>query len=258
METGNRIRLRGWKIVFLGGLLYLAFLAVSIPAPVIARQIERQTGERVLFSREKGTLWSGTADMSIADAHGATPQRAGAVSWQFRAADLLLGRFSFKLELADTDAMANGTLRLGIGGVRLKDVKAEIPANWLANFYSALAAWQPTGKLLVEAADYGFASNAITGHAVLRWQNAGSALAAQPFGNYRVNLDGKSQGVAIDLSTEQGVLELSGAGSWSRQAGLAFDGIARKNAGAEGLDAFLRAAIGPAQGDGTHVIRIRG
>lgn len=258
MEAGNRIRLRGWKIVFLGGLLYLAFLAVSIPATLIAKQIERYAGGRVLFSSEKGTLWSGTADMLIADANGATPHRVGAVSWRFRAADLLLGQFGFNLELADTDVMAKCTFRQGIGGVRLKDVKAEIPANLLTGFHSGLASWRPTGKLLVEASDFGFASNAMTGHAIVRWLNASSALSAQPFGKYRVNLQGKSQGIAIALSTEQGMLELSGAGNWNRQTGLTFDGIARKNAGAEGLDAFLHAAMGPAQGDGTHVVRIRG
>jgi len=258
MEAGYRIRLRGWKIVFLGGLFYLAFLAASIPASVIARQIERQAGERVLFSSEQGTLWSGTADMLIADANGgAIPQRVGAVSWRFRAADLWLGQLGFNLELADTDVMAKGTLRQGMSGLRLRDVKAEIPVGWLTGFHSALATWRPTGKLLVEASDFDFASNAITGHAIVRWLNASSALAARPFGSYRLNLEGKSQGIAIALSTEQGVLELSGAGNWNRQAGLTFDGIARKNAGAEGLDEFLRAAMGTTQGDGSHVIRIR-
>lgn len=257
MERGNAAPLSGGKILLLGGLLYLVFLVAAIPAGVIARQVEKLTAKSVLLSNEQGTLWHGTADISIAAANRAAPRRLGSVSWRFRPADLLVGKLGFMLEFADRDALAEGVLRLGVGGVQCKDVKAEIPADWLARQHGALAAWQPGGKLVLETADFSFASGEIVGRAALRWLNASSALAAQPLGSYRANLEGKAQGVAIALATEQGALDLSGTGNWSRQEGLAFDGIARTRAGAAGLDPLLR-VLGPAQSDGAHLIRIRG
>lgn len=249
--------LSGRKILFLGGLIYLVFLAAFIPSGIIARQIERQTGERILFSSEKGTLWNGAADILIIDANGAISRRLGSVSWRFRAVDLLVGKVGFNFEFADKDVMAEGVLRPGVGSVQFKDVKAELPAYWLARFHGALSLWQPGGKLVLNAMDFGFTADDITGKGALRWLNASSALVAEPLGNYRVNLEGKGQGIALSLATEQGLLDLSGVGNWSRQDGLTFDGMARKHAGADGLDEFLQ-IIGPAQGDGTHVIRIRG
>ncbi len=249
--------LSGRKILFFGGLFYLAFLVASIPTGIVARQIERQTDKRILLGSEKGTLWKGSADILIVDPNGAVPRRLGSASWRFRAADLLGGKLGFDLEIADRGVMAKGVVGLGAGGVRIKDAKAEIQAGWLARFHGALATLRPGGRIVFDATDFSFTPGGFAGRAELRWLNASSALTAQPLGNYRADLEGKAQGVSFSLATEQGVLDLSGAGNWSRRGGLAFDGIARKRADAVGLDALLR-IMGPAQSDGAYLIRVRG
>src|SRR5574340_930317 len=96
----------------------------------------------------------------------------------------------------------------------------------------------------------------IDGTATLRWRDAVSGRLNRPLGSYRADLEGTDRGVAIELSTEGGALELQGSGLWRTQDGLNFSGLARPApAGRAELERLL-SLIGPAQADGSRAIRI--
>jgi general secretion pathway protein N len=253
MEEQRPFRLR-WPHYLLAALVYLALLLAWAPASLLAWALPRFTQQAVWLDQAEGSVWHGRAGVLLWAEAGA--DELGRVDWQLRPLDLLGGRLGYRLQFAGTGVDAAATLRAGVQGGELREVRAELPASLLAQFVPDLAPWQPGGSLALQAEHLAFGRDRVEGTAVLRWRDAVSGQVSQPLGSYRADLDGTEQGLAIKLSTEGGALVLQGSGLWRPQHGLDFRGLARPTPASRGALDGLLGLLGPAQADGSRAIRI--
>lgn len=254
MEDQKPFRLR-WPHYALAALVYFALLLAWAPASLLASALPRFTQQAVWLEQPQGSVWNGRAAGLRVQVEGNT-QQLGSLNWQLRPLDLFAGRLGYRLQLAGAGIDATATLRAGVRGGELREVRAELPAGMLGRFSPDLDLWQPGGRLALEAGSLAFVRGRIDGKATLRWLDAVSGRVRQPLGSYRADLEGTDQGLAIKLSTEGGALVLQGAGLWRPQGGLNFSGLARPTpASRVELDGLL-GLIGPAQADGSRAIRV--
>ena len=254
MEERQSFRLR-WPHYLLAVLMYLALLLAWAPASLLGWALPRFTRQAAMLEQPQGTLWNGSAAGLQVQAAG-RPQQLGRVDWRLRPPDLLAGRLGYRLQLAGAGIDATATLRAGLLGTELREVRAELPASLLGQFSPDLALWQPGGRLAVEAERLAIGRSRADGKATLRWRDAVSGRVNQPLGSYRADLEGTDQGLAIKLSTEGGALVLQGAGLWDATRGLSFNGLARAAPASRAQLDGLLSLVGPAQADGSRAIRI--
>lgn len=247
-------RLR-WPHFLLAVLVYLALLLAWAPASLLAWALPRFTQQVVWLDQAEGSVWRGQAGVRVQPAAGPELQ-LGRANWQFRPLDLFAGRLGYQLELAGAGIDAVATLRAGGQGGALQDVRAELPARMLGQFWPDLALLQPGGRVVLQASSLAFGRDKVDGQATLRWLDAASGRMDQALGNYRAELEGTDQGLAIKLSTEGGALVLQGTGQWTPQGGLKFLGTARPAPDSRTELEGLLSLIGPAQADGSRAIRI--
>lgn len=254
MAEQKPFRLR-WPHAVLAVLVYFVLLLAWAPASLLAWALPRFTQQAAWLEQPQGSVWHGSAAGLRLDAQGRSTQ-LGRVDWRWRPLDLFAGRLGYRLRLGGAGVDAGATLRAGMQGGELREVRAELPAGLLAGFSPDLALWQPGGRLVLEAERLAFGKNGAEGKATLRWRDAVSGRVKQPLGTYRADLEGKDQGVAIKLSTEAGALVLQGAGLWNPTGGFRFFGQARPTPASRAeLDGLL-SLMGPAQADGSRAIRI--
>lgn len=254
MAEQKPFRLR-WPHILLAVVVYLALLLAWAPASLLAWALPRFTQQAVWLERPHGSVWHGQAAGLRLQVAG-TARQLGRVNWQLRPLDLLGGRLGYRLQLAGAGIDAAMTLRAGVAGGELREVRAELPASLLGELSPDLALWQPGGRLALQGERLAFERSGVEGRATLRWRDAVSGRVNQPLGSYRAELEGTERGLAIELSTEAGALVLQGSGNWNGRRGMVFNGTARAAPASRAQLDGLLSLIGPAQADGSRAIRI--
>ena len=121
-------------LIALGVGAYLAFVLTTLPASIVASQIESHGLTAVSSS---GTVWEGRL---LGLRSGTTP--LGDVSWQLQPSKLLLGTLAAHVELARPDGFARGRLAAQLGGdLQVSDADLALPLAALAAV-GAPAGWQ--------------------------------------------------------------------------------------------------------------------
>ena len=248
-----------WAI---GGSLLGALLGVIVFAPAawLAQAVSSASGERVLLADARGTLWSGSAVLVLTGGPGS------------RDASALPGRLAWTLGWRGTsfDVLAshacclNGTLavklRPGFGRVSATLLPTagwvgQWPSAWLAGLGTPWNTLQLGGVarlvspgMTVEAVQGRWR---VDGRAELELVNVSSRLSTLPtLGSYRLSVSGDAANAGtaqLNLSTLEGALQLSGAGS-SGAGKLRFRGEARAQAADEAALSNLLNIIGRRDG----------
>lgn len=255
MADRKPFRLR-WPHYLLAVLAYLALLLAWAPASLLAWALPQLTRQAAWLDQAQGSVWRGEAAGVRVQAATGPELQLGHLRWRLRPLDLFAGRLGYRLELAGAGIDAVGVLRAGAKGTELRDVRAELPGNWLVQLSPDLGLWQPGGRLVFETSHLVFKREGVDGGATLRWRDAVSGRVRLPLGSYRADIEGTDNTFGLKLTTESGPLFLHGSGKWNHQRGMTFNGTARAapDNRAE-LDGLL-SLIGPAQADGSRAIRI--
>ena len=241
----------------LAALVYLGLLLAWAPASLLAWALPQVSHEAVWLERAEGSVWRGQAAGLVLRLGSNPALQLGQVSWQVRPQDIFAGRLGYRLQVAGADIQAASVLRAGLGGIELRETRAELPASWLGQVSPDIELWQPGGKLLFETASLAFGRDGTAaGEATLRWRNAASGRVRRPLGSYLADLQGTRSGFEIKLSTEAGPLQLQGSGLWSPGGGMSFFGLARPAPDSRTELEGLLSLIGPAQANGSRAIRI--
>jgi general secretion pathway protein N len=227
-----------WAIAgaVLGALIGVVAFA---PASWLTGAVASASGERLLLADARGTVWSGSAVPVLTGGPGSRDAAAlpGRLSWT-------LGWRGAGLEVRATQACClNGVLTLRVNpGLSRWTVTLVPPPGWIGQWPSAWLGglgtpWntlQLGGSLRLLSP--GFSLEWIAG----RWRadgsldielvNASSRLSTlETLGNYRLRLVGDPANAGqptLNLSTQDGALQLSGDGSWG-PGGVRFRGEAR-------------------------------
>ena len=251
---------RRWALagVALGALV--ALLALP-PAAWLARAVASASGERLLLADARGTAWAGSAVLVLAGGPGSRDAAAlpGRLHWR-----LGLDGAALALTLRQ-DCCTERPLALrvvpGFGRLQLElpppapGTPPELghwPMQALAGLGTPWNTLAPRGTLAL--ASPGFTAESaqgrwrFSGRLDLALRGTGSRLSTLPsLGDYRLVLQGRDDGhAALQLSTDQGALLLSGDGEWAPR--LRFRGQASAAPGAEGALSNLLNIIGRRQG----------
>ena len=244
------------------GSLIGALLGVIVFAPAawLAQTVSSASGERVLLADARGTLWSGSAVLVLTGGPGSRDASAlpGRLVWT-----LGWRGTSFDL-LAAHDCCLNGTvavrLRPGFGRMSATLLPTagwvgQWPSAWLAGLGTPWNTLQLGGVarlmspgMTVEAVQGRWL---VDGRAELELVNVSSRLSTLPtLGSYRLSVSGDAANAGtaqLNLSTQEGALQLSGAGS-SGAGKLRFRGEARAQAADEAALSNLLNIIGRRDG----------
>src|SRR5665213_156419 len=192
----------------LGIAAYLAFLAASVPAGLIARRID---GTSMRISEARGTGWSGSARLELTLPSG--PLTVDEMAWRFQPARLLTGHLAFAVHVRSP---GEGTLEIarGFGGWEARGLAWKGDAAALAAVSPLVATWRPQGQLGITAPRLAWNGREARGSARIEWHDAAVALAdVHPLGTYRVDVEAAGGPAKIALATLDGVLQAKGSGT---------------------------------------------
>lgn len=222
-----------WAWAFAGGVVGTVLAALMFaPAQWLARAVNAVAQGRMLLSDSTGTLWSGSARLTLTGGAGSRDavRLPGRVQWT-----LAPGWGTLKVALlADCCTPQPVALELAPAwqGWRLQVMRSQSswPASLLAGLGTPWNTLQAQGNLVVDTPGLTLAASldrwSLQGEAQLQALDLQSRLSTlRPLGSYQLRLTGGAQ-PALALTTMRGDLQLTGQGRWT--AGhLRFEGEAR-------------------------------
>jgi general secretion pathway protein N len=234
-----RIR-RSALYVALGSAVYLAWLVATIPATWIAQRIARASHGVLELRAPIGTAWAGRGQL-FARTHAGGLVDLGALRWDALPARLAAGRFAANLWLGGAPKPL--TVEWSVAGVTLRGLQVDFPAAVLTGFVPELDALDPQGRVAIRSDDLRLDDRSVLGLGEIEWRGVRLAPAnGLALGSHFAKLRGGGAKVDFELGSTEGPLRLSGAGTWSRDSGLAVTGIVTHEANAPPeLVRFLRA-----------------
>lgn len=251
---------RRWSVA--GALIGLTIaLVVFAPASWLARALASATNEHLLIVDTRGSIWNGSGVLVLTGGPGSRDASAlpGRLHWRMRVKGLGLQL------VARQDCCINGDLLLGIkpgfGQLLLSvdsqsDWLARLPADLLSGLGTPWNTLQLGGSLRLSARELKL--EWVQG----RWRQFGDlhldllnlssrVSTVAPLGSYRLSLsaDAANPGVStLRLTTLEGALQLSGAGTLSSSGKSRFTGEAGAAPGREEALNNLLNIIGRRQG----------
>lgn len=221
-----------WTWALAGALSGLVCaLLVFAPAHWLAAAVQQASHGRVLLSDARGTVWSGSAQLSLTGGAGSVDSTTlpSRVQWQIGL------RWDRAVASLSASCCTPGPLSLELmprwGGVEVSfmDGQSSWPAALLAGLGTPWNTVQPAGLLVLSSQGLSVAlvqgRILIVGRAQLEARDLSSRLSTlHPLGSYRLTLQGGAS-PGLELGTLTGSLQLSGNGRWVGSR-LHFEGTA--------------------------------
>jgi general secretion pathway protein N len=260
-QAWARSRAAGLRWAVAGAIVGTIVAGVAFaPATWLAQAVASASGERLLLSDARGTVWSGSAVPVLTGGPGSRDASAlpGRLAWT-------IGLAGAGLEVRATQACClNGTVLLNLHpGLSRWTATLVPPAGWVGEWPSAwLAGLGTPWNTLQLGGSFRLVSPGFTLEWVAgRWRVAGQAdielvdassrlSTLDALGSYRLRLVGDPANAGqpqVSLSTQSGALKLSGAGTFG-PGGVRFRGEARAEKGDELVLANLLNIIGRRDG----------
>lgn len=243
-------------LVVLGLVAFAVILALTVPATFIASQVNTAMPGQVAIESAQGNLFDGQARVRLA------PLGAGVViervQWRFKPERLADGRLAF-----DTTASSGGfeaKMELSRTGSRwhVRDLQIDGDASGFATVFPILRSYQFSGPVTASAASLDGDDQQVFGDVKIEWKYAATSLSPmRPLGSYRAQWHADGTTGTISLSTLDGPLRLSGAGTTAIPPRLDFSGEAGADASAALVLEPLLDQIGPRKPNGARAIEIR-
>lgn len=219
------------------GVLVGAVLATLVFAPArwLSAVLNQASGGRTLLEDARGTLWNGSATLTLSG--GAGSQDAATLPsrliWRLRP-----GASGITLALTAPCCLQQPWVwqvqpRWGGGSVRMSDAPSTWPAELLSGLGTPFNTLALSGKLALQPSALHISWVAgrlqLAGQLALQMQDISSRMSTlQPLGSYQLNLVGGAT-PNLQLTTLSGPLQLSGSGQWVG-GHLRFTGEATANA----------------------------
>lgn len=240
--------MRRWIVA--GALLFVAFLAASLPAGVLAPAL----APHATLVNPRGTVWRGGAE-ALALKILPVELRLPDFRWDMRLARLWRGELAVDARFGAAAEPSRAILVAGFSGRAAEDVRVTLPAGPVLQALPLADLWRPGGELRLQAKRLAFADGSISGDAELDWLDASVRLSpVTPLGSYRLLATGAGGGARFRVETARGPLLVAGAGDWSPKAGGRFAGSARAEAGFQDRLALLLTLMGKRDPAGAYAI----
>lgn len=210
-----------WRWAVAGAVAGLLLaLPLFLPASWLAQRVSVASGGHVQLRDARGTIWNGSARVVLTGGPGSSDAAALPTRMDWRLRPSLTG---LRVQLTSpccTPAPIEMAWRPGWGGAKLQvaDGQSQWPASLLAGLGTPWNTLQLDGdltlrtqSLLLEWAEGRLAMNGRAEVTADRMASRVSTL--RPLGSYRLAVSGGAL-PALQLSTLEGALQLSGSGQW--------------------------------------------
>ena len=195
-------------------------LVVFAPARWLAASVERLTGDKILLSDPRGTVWNGSARVILTGGPGSTDAAAlpGRVGWTLQARwDGLAGALRAECCTARPIPL-RARWRWGGMAAQVGDSVSRWPASVTAGLGTPWNTLQFDGELQLTtqglSVEWVEGRPVIAGRAELLALRVASRLSTlRPMGSYRITVQGGTP-ATLRLETLEGSLQLSGTGQW--------------------------------------------
>jgi general secretion pathway protein N len=211
-----------------GGVIYLAALVATAPAPWVARAVERASAQKLQLRAPAGSLWAGSGRL-YAMQRGGPSVDLGVLRWKTAWPALFAGRLSADVSLGEGARTAH--VELSPTGATIRGLDVTLPAKALASFVPGLESLGPGGTLRFRSESQRIDAGSVLGQAEIEWR--GVRLARAPgldLGSHVARLRGGGDKVDIELATLEGPLKLSGSGTLTAQGAFSLSGMAEHDA----------------------------
>lgn len=260
-QAWDRSRKASLRWAVAGAILGAAVGAVAFaPANWLALAVASASGERLLLSDARGTVWSGSAVPVLSGGQGSRDAAAlpGRLAWTIALAGAGIDiRATHACCLNGTVALrlTPGLARWAVALVPPPGWVGQWPSAWLGGLGTPWNTLQLGGTIRLLSPRFALEWVAgrwrVDGQADIELVNASSRLSTlDALGSYRLRLMGDPANAGqpqLDLSTLEGALQISGAGSLG-PGGVRFRGEARAAEGDEAALANLLNIIGRREG----------
>lgn len=224
-------------------VLYCVFLISMLPASFAARALPAE----LELVASHGTFWRGSGDMRHGEVHFPN------VQWRVVAWRLLKGEIALRVNLDDSQGSA--TVISDDEELRVVAADVTVPAALLTAIIPELDLWQPRGNLHIVSDGFVLGHDHAVGRIELNWQDASLNLSRiKPLGNYRATIAAEGARAKLNVATGKGALVVAGAGEWSAQNGIVFNGTAKADSAPELRD--LLRLIGEEDSNGAYRVSL--
>lgn len=195
-------------------------LVLFAPARWLAAAIHDATGQQLVLADPRGTVWRGSARLTLTGGAGSRDMTALPERVQWTLSPGFTGLHMSVLAECCTPRAAQLHVVPHLSGwqVDVADTQVDWPASLLSGLGTPWNTLQPTGQLSLQSralsAQWISGRLLLSGNAVLNARNIASPLSTlQPLGSYRVRLQGGPT-ISATLETLEGGLLLKGSGQW--------------------------------------------
>ena len=242
----------GWAAAgaFIGLVLAIALYA---PAAWLASALAAATSGQLRLDDPRGTVWDGSARLSLTGGAGSTDATAlpGRIAWRLRPRPTGFAASLSSECCAPQPVGLRVRLHLGGGTLEVADGNSQWPAALLSGLGTPWNTLQLDGDLGVAtqglSLEWAEGRLAVAGRAELVARRMASRLSTlRPMGSYRITLQGGPT-PTLRLETLEGSLHLAGSGQWVGSR-LRFNGEATAAAEREAALSNLLNIIGRRNG----------
>ena len=205
-----------------GGLLLglLVSVVAFLPASWLAARVVAATGQQIQLIDPRGTLWNGSARMVLTGGAGSRDAAALPTRMTWRMRPAFTGLHVALATECCTPQPLSFDWRPGwrSTSLRVADGQSQWPSSLLAGLGTPWNTLQLDGELVLRSQglsrEWAEGRLAVNGRAELTAQRMASRVSTlRPLGSYRVVVSGGPV-PAVQLSTLEGALQLSGNGQW--------------------------------------------
>jgi general secretion pathway protein N len=248
--------MRAPALAAVGIAAYVVFLAATLPGSVVLASAQRAGAASFEVRESSGTLWRGSAKLTVNTPGG--PLALERLDWHWLPAHLLTGRLALDITMAAPGFDAHGVGARTLGGWEARGLEARGDAAKVALLLPWLATWRPEGSVAITSARLDTDGVEVRGTARIEWRGAAVAISGvKPLGTYRADVEAQGHAGRVALTTVSGPLRITGQGTLTPPAALAFTGEARADPeSARALEPLLD-LLGPARADGARALQWR-
>ncbi len=202
---------------FLCLLAFIFGIAISPPAPWLAKIVDVQTNGQVILGEPSGSFWKGSAVIATTDPTNNTAKAVfpGRFFWTI-SPSIFLGQIIITVS---NEAILSQPLVItgSWNNYQLQETRVNLPSEKLTTLGAPFNTIQPKGELSLHWTDivviFGNYPPKIYGKMTLELNNIVTRLSSiQPLGSYVLSFVLNGDNGELELRTENGALELSGVG----------------------------------------------
>jgi len=188
-------------------VVYVVALVAFLPATFIDREVEKQTGGKLRFADATGTVWNGRGAIASPGSAWQIP-----VAFTIDKADVARGTHRISLQPVDGATTPRGVVDVVNGGVRARDLSADVPASALTTLLPMRGLPVAGGALAITAGVFDWTPSEGDGGMNARWRNARLVIgeSVADLGNVELALSSRTGQLSGRLTNIGGDVKIDG------------------------------------------------